>query len=388
LQQSNQQSEIARRFPYNRAMPSLRRISPPGWAILAMAALTVVIALSSRAPQPAAATPTPPPAQDLAARIAGLNAILQANANDAAAHFSLGLLLALDQPEQAVAHLRRAAELDGAYAGASQSVRSALAQASLQTDPAYAAILIGQALAAQGEWPAAQAAFQRSADLAPDYAEAWAFLAEAQQQNGQDGYPALQNALAANPASLAANLYAALYWRRQDDPGRAIVYLETAAALDPDNPAIQADIGQTLVALGEVQAALEHFVRVTELAPGDPNAWKLLALYSIENDVQVEPFGLPAARQHLLMLGEDPGALTLMARAHSLLGDAFTAEKFFQRALAAGPQEAEVHLYLGLFRITQGRMEEARAALEQARTLGAGTPIAEQAAETLANYFP
>ncbi|MBI3160796.1 MAG: tetratricopeptide repeat protein [Chloroflexi bacterium] len=370
-------------------MPLLKRISPPGWAILAMLALTLVIALSSRAPQPAPApAATTPPGLDLTARIENLTAALAAEPNDAAAHFSLGLLLALDQPEQATAHLRRAAELDSAYQGASQSVRSALAQVTLQTDPAYAAILIGQALAAQGEWPAAEAAFQRSADLAPDYAEAWAFLAEARQQNGQDGYPALQNALAANPASLAANLYAALYWRRQNDPGRAIVYLETAAALDPDNPAIQADIGQTLVALGEVQTALEHFARVTELAPGDPNSWRLLALYSIENDVQVEQFGLPAARQHLLMLGEDPGALTLMARAYSLLADSFNAEKFFQRALTAGPEHAETRLYLGLFRITQGRMEDARAALEQAQSLGADTPIAEQAAEYLAFYFP
>jgi tetratricopeptide (TPR) repeat protein len=62
-----------------------------------------------------------------------------------------------------------------------------LGQAALQTDPAYQQILIGQRLAELGEWDVAEAAFTAAVSLAPNYAEAWAFLGETRQHLGKDG---------------------------------------------------------------------------------------------------------------------------------------------------------------------------------------------------------
>lgn len=373
-------------------MRALKRLSPPAWAALAMLLLALLAPLARHPPAPASSpppSPTLPAATDLAARQAALTAVLATEPLNPAAHFELGLLLALSQPNEAHRHLQTAADLAPAYQQPAIAVRNALALAQQHPDPAYAAILIGQALAAQAEWPAAAAAFQRSADLAPDYPEAWAFLAEAQQQLGQDATPALETALTLGPQSLAVHLVAAQYWQRQNDPAQARQHLETANTLSPDTPAILTDLAHTIAALGEVQAGLEHLLRVTELTPERLAAWQTLAELSLNYNIQVEQFGLPAARQAVLMAGEDPAALTLMGRAYALLENPLQAERFYQRALAAGPDYAPAHLHYALLHIAAGRPPAARPLLQRALELASpADPTGQQAAAALQTYFP
>ncbi len=358
-----------------------------------MLAITLAATLAPRPAAPAdepAATASPTAQADIPTRIAALQEAIAAEPLNAAAQFELGLLLALDQPETAHRALQAAADLDPAYAEAAQSVRTTLAQANLPTtDPAYAAILIGQALAAQQEWGAAAVAFERSAELDPAYAEAWAYLGEAQNQLGQEGLPALHTALQLNPNSLAGNLFAAAHWNRRGEPAEAVPYLQTANTLQPDTPAILTDLGITLAAAGEVQAGLEALVRVTELTPERLAAWQTLAEVSLAHNVQVELIGLAAARQSVLMAGEEPYALTLMGRAYALLEDTFNAERFFERALAAGPDYAPAHLQYGRMLVAAGRLAEARLLLARALELaGPDDPTGQQAAEALRVYFP
>ncbi len=53
-----------------------------------------------------------------------------------------------------------------------------------------------------GEWQLAERAFSQACQLSPEYAEAWAYLSQAQEQLGQDGLPALNKAIALEPDSV------------------------------------------------------------------------------------------------------------------------------------------------------------------------------------------
>ena len=97
-------------------------------------------------------------------------------------------------------------------------------------------------MAGVGEWQLAAEAFRQATLANPDYPEAWAFLGEALQQTGEPGREALENALRLDPASLTGNLLYGIYLKRSDDYERALAFLQVANDVDPDNPAILAEI--------------------------------------------------------------------------------------------------------------------------------------------------
>ena len=64
----------------------------------------------------------------------------------------------------------------------------------MQNNEAYSLTAVAQAFARLAKWELSLAALQRAIELDPNYADAWAYLAEAQQQTGEDGKAALETA--------------------------------------------------------------------------------------------------------------------------------------------------------------------------------------------------
>jgi tetratricopeptide (TPR) repeat protein len=244
-------------------------------------------------------------------------------------------------------------------------------------------------LASLDEWALAEEAFRRAVEANPGYAEAWAFLGEAQGHQDKDSLPALEKALVLNPDSVSANTFLSLYWQRRERFDLALVYLYTAARLDPQNPALQTEIGNSLAALGELETALEHYQKAVELAPRDPQYWRSLANFSIRYEVDVRDTGLPAARQAVILDPEEPASLDAMGQILTLLGDPASAERFLTRALQADPGYAPARVHLGLVYILRGERDLARVQFDLARSLA---PIdsaeAEHARRLLEIYFP
>jgi len=314
--------------------------------------------------------------------------VLAQDPEDAYAHYQLGLLLVVSDPEKAVVHLDKAADLDSQWSDPAYELKTTLRLAAFAEEPAYRDIQIGQTLAAIGEWDLAKAAFLRSTQENPGYPEAWAYLGEAQQQTGEDGLAALERAIAINPDSYAANVFMALYWRRQARPEMALVYLHTAAQLDPDNPSLQTDIGNTLAEMGNLPDALKHIIRVTQLQPQESSAWQTLARFSVDYDFQIEEIGIHAARQAVILAKDDPAALTLLGRAHMLLGNEYYIERFLFQALQLDDSYPDAHLYLGMFYLDKGDIEKARLHLQTAVQLAGEGPIGQQAQHILDQFFP
>jgi len=313
--------------------------------------------------------------------------LVEAQPDNAEAFYQLGLLTSLLDPEQAAGYFNRAATLDPAYNERSQRFTSKLRLAEYAEDPAYQYIQVGQALAAEGEWSLALEAFHRARQANPLYAEAWAFYAQALFQLGQDGLPALQEALQLDPQSLAANVFMGSYWRAQGQPESALPYLKTALEVEPDNTSLLTDYGFTLAATGDIASALEQFQRISEIGPEDLDTWLRIAEFSLDHDLQVVEIGQPAARQAVLLAPHDPQALVLLGRVYSQQGDRLLALRFFQRAIEADPGYAPAHYYLGLHYLAHGDLQLAQEELQKTIDLAGEDPLALQAENILNGYI-
>jgi len=342
-----------------------RKLAPLFWGILLF--LSIILLAGELNPPPPAPTATPDPlsaaqvfrdAGDLAGEAGYWTSILAQDPNNPQAHFNLALVNTLIKPDEVFIHLNQA-ERYAAYAAPAGRLKSTLRLVGFSEDPAYANILTGQALAAEGQWQLAEIAFTRSTQANPGYAEAWAYLGEAQQRNGLDGYQALETALELDPKSFAANVFMGMYWRRQGKPENGLLYLKSADQIAPGNFVLQVDIANTLAEIGNIDDALSYMQKIIDADPVNVFAWQALALFSIDNEVQVDTIGLSAARQAVILEKNNAASLTLLGRVFAYREDGFNTQKFLQRALEADPYYAPAHLHLGIFYLSHAQKSKA-----------------------------
>ncbi len=330
---------------------------------------------------------------DYPAMLADLKALAKVQPDDASWQYQLGLVLAAIQPEEALSHLSRAAELDPSLAGHTDKLAQNIRIARLKDDPAFTLLEAGRALGSLNEWELALEAFRQAAQVRPDYAEAWAYLAEARQQLPEtqasgDGLADLEHALQIDPQSLSAHMFLSLYWLRQGQIERALEYLDKAVALYPNNPALYTETGRVLALQGNLAAAQQAYQQAIQLAPQDPTYYRLLAAFALEYNYQLSQSGLPAARRALLLSPSDPASLDMLGQVLLELGDAASAKRFFERAALLQPQYAPAHLHLGLIYILEDNRTAAYEKFNQVLSLAPGTTAADQAQRLLENYFP
>jgi tetratricopeptide (TPR) repeat protein len=326
---------------------------------------------------------------DYPSLLSALRALEGFTPDDPQTQYRLGLLLAALEPGSASDHLSRAAELDPSLAQAAYFIRQKIRTAAWEDDPLYQQMEAGRAMASVGEWEYAALAFEQVAQARPDYADAWAFLGESRQQLGGDGYLQLIRALELESDSIAGNTFSALYWQRQSRHDLALVFLHTAAAVEPTNPALQAEIGNTLANLGVLAKAEAYYHRAVELAPRDLTYLHLLANFSIRYGVRLRELALPAARQAVLLRPDDPASLDLMGHIYLLLDDPISARRFLLRALQADSGFPPARLHLGFLYLMEGDRQAAREELHLALSLAQpGSPVAIQADRLISSNFP
>jgi tetratricopeptide (TPR) repeat protein len=324
-----------------------------------------------------------------------LTALVALQPLDPGAKYQLGLLYAAFQPESAPVYLEQAAQLDQQYLDASRQVKRVINDAIKQDEEVLLYMETGRILAALGDWDLAEQAFLQAAQLRPDYAEAWAFYGESIQNNHliQDRDPeaareALNKAIALNPESISAHIFMALYSRRQGLLDSATDSLLTAAELDPQNPAIQVELGHCEVEKGDLPAAQLYYEKAASLAPKDPAYWRILAEFSLNNQVQPREIALPAAREALTLTPNDHRSLDVMGYTMYQLGDLISAERFLLQAIEADSSFAPAQLHLGMVYLMQGKDDLALRQLRLVEELAPDSAAARQADRLLNRYFP
>lgn len=325
---------------------------------------------------------------DFTAATADWRASLAQESDNATAHYQLGLLLAATAPENALPELMQAAELDPDLDAQVQRLRTALNTAFLSNDHAYQFLISGRALGALGEWDLAAEAFRNAAVVYPDYAEAWAWLSEAKQQQGQDGRIEIEQALILNPDSAMLQGLYGIYLQRQKQPEKAIAAFQKAAELEPESPGWQMALGGAYEQTGDLVAALDHYQRATELAPDEATSWQALAEFSLRNGVDLTGIGLPAARRLMELANDDWQSYDTAGQILLETGNLVGAEILLKKAIELAPAQAAPSLHLGLLYLQTGDRTAAYSYLEQAKAFDPDGPYGWSAKHLLEQYFP
>jgi tetratricopeptide (TPR) repeat protein len=327
-------------------------------------------------------------AGDFSTTMLDLQHLLALEPDNANAHYQLGLLFMASRPEDALPELLRAAQLDPSFDVHIQPIRTELNTALLSDDKAYRFLLAGHALAAQNEWDLALKAFRNAVSQRPDYAEAWAWLGEAEQHLGQDGFPALQKALLLDPASATVNVLTGMYYQRQGNPAKALAAYQAAVKLEPDNAAWHAALGGAYESNRDLLSALTEYQRAVELDPANVPAWQAMALYAVVNDSNLEGNGFTAARKLVELSPNDWQSLDIAGQVTHALGNLREARHLFEKAVELAPDQAAPHLHLALVFLDFKESDLAFAELKLAVSLDPNGPVGWQANRLLEQYFP
>ena len=307
---------------------------------------------------------------------------------DAPARYRFGLLLTLSDPDRALDELLSAVQLEKEYDPAYQTMRTALNLASIESDEARRLLVIGRGLGLVQEWPLARAIFQRATEADPKNAEAWAWLGEAKQHTGQDGGEDLARAEALDPFNANVRALFGLYWKRVEQPQRALVEFQWAAILEPENPNWQAALGEAYANFGDLPPALEAYQRAAQIAPTDPSFQRLLAVFCGQYSYQVEEVGIPAAQKVLDLRPDEAASYDLLGWLNFSAGATDEAKAVLLQALRLDPDYAPAHLHLGLVYLELQAWDQAREHFILAQTLDPTGDAGEAATRLLAQYFP
>ncbi|GIV64942.1 MAG: hypothetical protein KatS3mg046_202 [Bellilinea sp.] len=322
---------------------------------------------------------------DLANQAAQRWALVQPENSEAV--WMAAVFQSFQNPDEAIRRLTPLSAGRGALARQVGRLLEALETAQENPDPAYQRLVIGQRLGELGYWYVAEQAFLEAVSLFPDYAEGWALLAEARQNLGKDGYPALRRAFELNPVSDIVQTAMALYWRRQDQPLVALGYLRTLAEKHPDEGRWQVEIGAALAQSGDLIEALHAYRRAVEIEPENAELWRSLAMFSASNGFDPQAYTLPAAQRALDLDGSNPASLDTAGFVYLQLGEWKEAEQFLQQALKVDDSYAPAWLHLGQVYLEMGRTSQAFQPLKKAAE-SQDEGIALTAQRLLQRYFP
>ncbi|PYU31910.1 MAG: hypothetical protein DMG31_11385 [Acidobacteria bacterium] len=265
--------------------------------------------------------------QDFAAAIPLLQKIAAAKPADALPHFELGFAYSgLKKNPEAIAEYRRAISLDPNLA------------------PAH--LNLGLALL-DSEAAAAEASFRRAAQLLPGQARPLYLLAEALERSGKrpEAIEQYRAALALAPKDDAILFALARALLAGGQTSAAESDFRQLLALKPDSAPAQLGLAESLLSQQKTAEAVDAFREYLLKVPDDRHARfeRAVALQDLNR------FDESLHELDLLDEGAPPGAESLKLRGSIYLQQKkwTDAAASFQKALAASPADAQLHLWMG-----------------------------------------
>jgi tetratricopeptide (TPR) repeat protein len=285
-----------------------------------------------------------------------LSRLIAIDPGDHHALYQSGLLLAPTDPRTARDHLRQAA-VDPQYRAIANALGNVLSAE--HPTPDSLAFQVGLALMSARAWPYAEHALTVALDKGTASPVALAFLGVAQDQQGRNGWPLLERALAAAPNDPMVNYGAGLHWRLAGDKSRALDALGRAYALDSENPAIAAEIGLVYQKDGRLSEAAQWLTRATTLAPNNVGFRVLLATFYADSGYNLAGEGLATLRRLAEQTPNDSEIRASLGWALVSTGQLDAARVELEKALTLDPTSARARYYFGIFLENRGDREGA-----------------------------
>ncbi|MGH2605705.1 MAG: tetratricopeptide repeat protein [Anaerolineales bacterium] len=312
-----------------------------------------------------------------------LQVLVAASPADAEARLNLGLVIALENPAAALAHLEAAVALGrGQALLASRVADAARAAPPGPPTPSYLVVL-GQELARAGRWSLAEPAFARAVELRPGFALGHAYLGLARDEAGKDGGADLRRALGLLPGSSLIHTFLGRHWLARGNLAAASAEFQTAAILNLADPAPLAHLGEVYLLQGDLESAEAAFRAAVLRAPDEPAFWLLLAQHSLSHEIEVESLGIVAARKVVLLDPSLAAGWDALGHGHLLLGETELAERLLRRSLALDPGRVSSRYRLGVVFRLQGRDDLAETQWRSVLELDPGGPFAHLALRAL-----
>ncbi|MBN2303540.1 MAG: tetratricopeptide repeat protein [Anaerolineae bacterium] len=283
--------------------------------------------------------------------------LLTLDATDAQSAYQLGLLLAPQAPDLARDYLLRA-EHDPAYTVAARAVTQALDAYGTQsrTD---ALTYLGITLVGLGEWPFAEQALQMALEANAVNPAALAYLGFVRDQQGGDGLPDIEAALAMSPNDPLLYYILGQHWRLVQEHRQAYDAFTRAYWLAPENPALAAEVGTELQNMSDFVGAEQWLTRAVELAPQDVEWVRLLAAFYADTGFQLEAVGLDVIERAAGQFPADADIRASVGWAYYQTGDTERAYQELNTAVSQNPDQPRSRYYFGVVLERQGDLDGA-----------------------------
>ncbi len=266
--------------------------------------------------------------------------------------YHLGLLTIPADPQTGLAYLDRAAA-DPEYRPVVDAIRSAVSGHSQEPEQALA-FQIGLAMSNLKLWSYAEHALNIALDGGESRPAAYALLGLVQDQQGRDGWALIQQGLAAAPNDSMVNYAAAVHWRLAGDTPRALAALARAESLDPQNPAIAAEIAGAYESIGRLDYAALWLNMAVSLAPNNAGFRGLLADFYARSGYNLKGEGLDAIRKIADQLPKDAEVRASLGWALMASGQLDAAQKELDQALVLDPTNVRAHYYYAVLLQNRG----------------------------------
>jgi len=283
---------------------------------------------------------------DWAHAVAVLTGLSNLTPTDASLMRELGMIEALDSPDQSAISLAQAAALDSNLAEELAPLRASLADRSAQSpDLAYAKL--GVLYLSLEELPLAEEALSRAVDANPVYPDALAYLAYVRARLGKPSLGPVEQAASFGPESPTVHYLAGLTWKQLGRPADARTEFERAYDLDPTNPAFCVEIASTHRAEHSLEWAETWMQEALRLAPDDPRFRLLFVQFYVDEGYRVNEVGLSLARQLAADLPDSAAAHDALAWALFQTGQVDAAQSELDQAMTLDPHLGRAFAHMG-----------------------------------------
>ncbi len=304
--------------------------------------------------------------------------------------FSRILILSAENPPQALSELQALRALMPEPDAQIESLYAALSIAALQNIPSYQLTVAGQALAGLNEWHLAALAFENALYIAPHSSEALAWLAEARQQTDRvsEAQALLQKAVSQPTVSPMVHMLYGLYWQRQANYEQAVEQFRAAVLIDPNNPVWRSSLAQSYEQAGNINLALAYYQSAADLLPTNAQAWRTLAIFCVQNNINISENGLFAAFKAYKLEPDNPDSLDVIGRVMDALGRYEAAEQYYLEAIKLNSKVAQYHYHLAILYLKKNQPEFAYSYLQTVLQLEPTGPLGDQARRVIERYWP